>query len=230
VVGRALRPIWPACSDYAGWRTARLLAALDFMIMERFDVIIVGGRNAAQSAVLAAREQGASVAVLERAPIAERGGNSAFTAGGFRVVYNGVDDLLELIADLREEERQSTDFGAYSEEQYFDDMAWVTEFRADPDLVETLVRRSYATLRWMRSKGVMFVPMYRRQAFNVGGKFWGSLTVDALGGGPGLVDALYRAAERDGVAIFYETAPWDCWLTTAAYTGRECVEGEQLAN
>ncbi len=171
-------------------------------------MIVVGGGNAALCAALAARERGASVAMLERAPVAERGGNSAFTAGGFRVVYNGVDDLLELIPDLSEEERQSTDFGAYSKEQYFDDMARVTEFRADPDLVETLVRRSYATLKWMRGNGVRFVPMYRRQAFNVDGKFkfWGGLTVEASGGGPGLVDALYRATERNGVTVFYETS------------------------
>jgi tricarballylate dehydrogenase len=176
--------------------------------MERYDVIVIGGGNAALCAALAAREQGASVALLERAPVAERGGNSAFTAGGFRVVYNGVDDLLELMPDLSDEERESTDFGAYTEEQYFDDMARVTEYLADPDLVETLVRRSYATLKWMRGKGVRFVPMYRRQAFKVGGKFkfWGGLTVEASGGGPGLVEALYRAAERDHVAVFYETS------------------------
>ena len=39
------------------------------------------------------REQGVSVLVLERAPEAESGGNSRFTAGAFRCVYDGVDDL-----------------------------------------------------------------------------------------------------------------------------------------
>ena len=57
------------------------------------DVIVVGGGNAAFCAALAAQEQGVSVLVLERAPEDEAGGNSRFTAGAFRCVYDGVEDL-----------------------------------------------------------------------------------------------------------------------------------------
>ncbi len=176
------------------------------MAAEDCDVVVVGGGNAALCAALAARDQGAGVMVLERAPFAERGGNSAFTAGGFRVPYRSLEELLELMPDLSEEEKQNTDFGAYTEEQFFDDMARVTHCRANPELVEILVRRSRSTLVWMRSKGIRFVPMYGRQAFRVGGrfKFWGGLTVEAWGGGPGLVDALYRAVESHGVKILYQ--------------------------
>ena len=53
----------------------------------------IGGGNAALCAALAARESGAGVLVLECAPLAERGGNSRFTAGAMRVAYDGVDDL-----------------------------------------------------------------------------------------------------------------------------------------
>jgi tricarballylate dehydrogenase len=175
--------------------------------MERFDVVIVGAGNAGICAALAARERGVSVAVLERAPVAERGGNSAFTAGAFRVVYNGLDDLIELMPDLSPEEKRDSDFGTYTEEQFFDDMARVTQYRADPELTEILIRRSRATLRWMRIKGVRFVPMYGRQAFKIGSrfKFWGGLTVEASGGGPGLIQALHTAAEREGIALMYET-------------------------
>jgi tricarballylate dehydrogenase len=57
----------------------------------------------------------------------------------------------------------------------------------------------------MRSKGVRFVPIYGRQAFKVDGKFkfWGGLTVESWGGGPGLVDALTKAANRGGIDIWY---------------------------
>ncbi|HTW87368.1 MAG TPA: FAD-dependent tricarballylate dehydrogenase TcuA [Candidatus Binataceae bacterium] len=175
--------------------------------MREFDVLIAGAGNAGMCAALAARERGASVAVLERAPLAERGGNSAFTAGAFRVAYASLDDLVALMPDLSEEEKRDTDFGTYTEDQFFEDMGRVTQYRADPDLVEILVRRSHATLRWMRSHGVRFVPMYGRQAFKVGGKFkfWGGLTVEASGGGPGLIQALHAIAERRGIEVLYNT-------------------------
>jgi len=67
-----------------------------------YDVIIVGGGNAALCAALSAREHSKRVLVLERAPEEEAGGNSRFTAGLMRIVYNGVDDLKKLV-DLSDE-------------------------------------------------------------------------------------------------------------------------------
>src|SRR5205809_4547961 len=172
-----------------------------------YDVIVVGGGNAAFCAALAAREHCDRVLVLERAPEEEAGGNSRFTAGLLRVAYRGVDDLKRLIPDLSEEEIASTDFGAYTEEQFLDDMARVTEYRCDPDLTEVLVRQSLPTALWMRSKGVRFTAAWNRQAFKVEGrfKFWGGLTVEAVGGGPGLVDSLTQAARKHGIDIWYES-------------------------
>ncbi|MBT77942.1 MAG: tricarballylate dehydrogenase [Chromatiales bacterium] len=169
------------------------------------DVIVVGAGNSAFCAALAAREQGASVIVLERAPEDEAGGNTRFTAGGMRFAYDGVEDLAALMPDLSETELANTDFGTYSEDEFFDDMGRLTEYRTDPDLCETLVRQSKPTIMWMKSKGVRFVPIYGRQAFRVDGKFkfWGGMTVETSGGGPGLVDALTKAAEKDGVKIKY---------------------------
>ena len=68
------------------------------------DVVVIGAGNAALCAALAAREQGAQVTVLERAPLAERGGNSAFTAGNIRTVFNGVEDIKALVPDLTADE------------------------------------------------------------------------------------------------------------------------------
>ena len=122
-------------------------------------VIVVGAGNAGLCAALAAREQGANVLVLECAPEAERGGNSRFTAGAIRVAYEGVEELRALMPDLSDEEVNTTDFGQYTREQFFDDIARVTEYRANPDLVELLVGRSMDTLLWMRDKGVRFAPI-----------------------------------------------------------------------
>ena len=54
----------------------------------------------------------------------------------------------------------------------------------------------------MRDKGVRFIPIYGRQAFKVDGKFkfWGGLTVEAVGGGPGLVDMLTKAAHASAAS------------------------------
>ena len=54
-----------------------------------FDVVVVGGANAAFCAALSAQEQGARVAVLERAPEDEAGGNTRFTARAIRFAYRG---------------------------------------------------------------------------------------------------------------------------------------------
>ncbi len=169
------------------------------------EVVIVGGGNAALCAALAAAEHGVSVVVLERAQENEAGGNSRFTAGAFRCVYNGVDDLRALMPDLTDDEAANSDFGAYPEEKFFDDMGRVTEYRTDPDLCEVLVKRSKETLLWMRDKGVRFAPIWGRQAYRIGGrfKFWGGLTIEAWGGGPGLVDALTKIARKDSVVIAY---------------------------
>jgi tricarballylate dehydrogenase len=173
--------------------------------MTSYDVVVVGAGNAAFCAALAAREKVQKVLVLERAGEDEAGGNSRFTAGLMRVAYAGVDDLKRAIPDLTAEEIARTDFGTYTEAQFLDDMARLTEYRCDPDLTEILVKRSLATVEWLRAKGVRFTAAWGRQAFNIGGKFkfWGGLTVEAVGGGPGLVESLTRAAKKNGIDIWY---------------------------
>ncbi|HEX3723868.1 MAG TPA: FAD-dependent tricarballylate dehydrogenase TcuA [Nitrolancea sp.] len=171
------------------------------------DVVVVGAGNAALCAALAAREQGAQVLVLERAPEQERGGNSRYTAGAIRFVYNGVDDLLKVVPELPEDEQINTDFGTYTREQYFADMERITQFHSNPDMASTLIDRSLDTMVWMRGKGVRFGPSYSRQAFKVDGKFkfWGGLALEVTGGGPGLIESLNRAIERNDIPVQYGT-------------------------
>jgi tricarballylate dehydrogenase len=191
---------------------------------------VVGAGNAAFSAALAAQEKGANVLVLERAPEAENGGNSRFTAGAIRFAYEGLDDLLKIIPDLSQEEIDRTDFGTYDENQFFDDMFRVTRYRTDPALCEILVRNSFETLKWLRSKGVRFQPIYGRQAFKVDGKFkfWGGLTVEAWGGGPGLVDSETQIARSLGIEIRYNCRVTGLLTENGRITGVSVKSGNEL--
>jgi tricarballylate dehydrogenase len=172
----------------------------------RYDVIVVGGGNAALCAALSAREQGARVLVLEKSPEAWRGGNSFFTAGGFRFAFTSFDELRALIGDLSDEEAASMEVEPYTEDAFYDDIMRVTEDLADADLALLVVRESQATVRWMRDRGIRWIPMFGRQAYKVGGKFrfWGGLVLEAVGGGPGLIDMEYQAAEKAGIDVRFE--------------------------
>ncbi len=172
------------------------------------DVIVVGAGNAACCAALAAKENGASVIVLEAAPMDDAGGNSRYTGGLMRVVYNNVEDIAQLIPDLTEEEKKTHDYGQYTADDYFDDMGRITQYMSDPDLTEILITKSFDTLVWLRKKGVRFQPSYGRQSYKVEGggyKFFGGLVAETWGGGAGLCENEHKACEREGIKIFYET-------------------------
>src|SRR5687768_16343903 len=170
------------------------------------DIVVVGGGNAALCAALSAREHGARVLVLERAPEEQRGGNSAYTGGGFRMVHAGVETVRSVVPDLSQGEIENTDFGEYTAEQYLDDLGRVTQWYCDPDLAEAVVRGSTETVQWLHGKGVRFVPRFGRYAFKHEGKFkfFGGTVVESAGGGRGLVQAEYTAAEKRGIEIRYD--------------------------
>jgi tricarballylate dehydrogenase len=171
-----------------------------------YDVVVVGGGNAAMCAALSAREQGARVLVLEKAPEAWRGGNSFFTAGGFRFAFKSFEELRAVVGDMSNEEAASMEVEPYTEDAYYDDLMRVTEDMADPDLALLLVRESQPTVRWMRDLGIRWIPMFGRQAYKVGNRFrfWGGLVLEAVGGGPGLIDMEYASAARAGIDVRFE--------------------------
>src|SRR3989454_4120093 len=158
-------------------------------------------------AALSAREAGARVLVVEKAPEAWRGGNGFFTAGGFRFAFKSFEELCDLVGDLSDEEKASMEVDPYTEETFYDDLMRVTEDCADPDLAMLLVRQSQPTVRWMRDRGVRWIPMFGRQAYKVDGRFrfWGGLVLEAVGGGPRLIDMEDQAAAKAGVDVRFET-------------------------
>jgi tricarballylate dehydrogenase len=188
---------------------------------QTYDVIVVGGGNAALCAALAASEQGAKVALLERAPEEKRGGNSRFTGGGFRMVHHGAQDIKRIVPDLSDADIARTDFGEYSAETYLDDLGRITQYYIDPDLAETLVRSSTDTVHWLMGRGVKFLPNYGRQAYNHEGRFrfFGGVVIYANGGGAGLVESEYKAAAKHGVVVRYGVR------ATTLVRGKDGVEG-----
>jgi tricarballylate dehydrogenase len=169
------------------------------------DVVVVGAGNAALAAALTAHEAGAEVLVLERTPEDQRGGNSYFTGGLFRFPHYGLEDLCTLLPNLAEEAVANMEVEAYPESEFFEDVASLSRYRCDPELTEILVNRSRDAVSWLHSNGVRFMWSLGRHAFDVDGKFrfFGGAPLCVNGGGAGLMEALYVAAEKAGIAIQY---------------------------
>ena len=163
------------------------------------EVLVVGAGNAAMAAAVAAREQGADVVVLEKAPKSQRGGNSALTVH-MRFPYRGMADLLPLLSDIGEDETRSLSerVSAYSESDYYDDIMAVTDGQSDPTLAKILVSEAYSTVGWMRSYGHAWIPSHESPT--------SANVVSFDGGGFAMQERWFRAAGRFGIPVHYETS------------------------
>ena len=169
---------------------------------DRFDVIVVGAGNAAMCAALAAREEGARVLVLEKAPAEEKGGNSAFSGGLFRFAHQGPEDVLPLVPDTTPAEVARMDMGSYSAETYSDDLIRLSEGLADPELIRVLVDESYDTMRWMQTRlGVQWELNRQSPRQEDRDSFLPGNELTAWGGGAGLMQQLFHVAEGNGVDV-----------------------------
>lgn len=149
---------------------------------KNYDVVVIGGGNAALCAAMTAAESGASVIILEGAPKPYRGGNSRHTRN-FRCMHS---DPMDVLTDT------------YSEDEFFDDLMKVTKGKTDENLARLVIRNTKECYRWMEQRGVRFQPSLS-----------GTLSLSRtnaffMGGGKSLVNAYYRTAERLGVDILYE--------------------------
>ena len=178
------------------------------MVEQAYDIVVVGAGNAALCAAISAKLDGANVLVLEKAPEEEKGGNSYFTAGGFRFAHTGLDDVCEdVLVDLSEAEREQIDLPAHDRDHFYEQLMKVTRHQADEDLARTLIDGSRPTMAWLREQGVRFVPMFGRQSYMVDGKhrFYGGVNIEAVGGGAGLVEFLLKRTNNLGIEIRYKT-------------------------
>lgn len=170
-----------------------------------YDVIVVGAGNAALCSAIAAREEGASVLILEKGPKHKRGGNSFFTDGAIRFAYKNIQTLQSIIANLTDEKVQNITMPVYHYEDYYNDLMRVTKGESDPKLANQLVSKSLETILWMKKQGVEF-ELNENQYFEQDGKitFWGGLPVKTCRKGIGLIEALFQRAEDLDIDIWYE--------------------------
>ena len=162
------------------------------------DVLVVGAGNAAMAAAVAAREQDVKVVVLEKAPKSQRGGNSALTVH-MRFPYRGMRDLEPLLADVSDADKQSLAerVGDYTESDYYDDIMAVTDGQSDPTLANILVSNAYETVLWMRLYGHAWIPSHESPT--------SANVVSFDGGGYAMQERWFRAADRLGIPVQYET-------------------------
>ena len=147
-----------------------------------YDVIVVGGGNAALCAALAARGAGSRVLVLERAPEHMRGGNTRHTRN-IRCTHAAADQYFS---------------GAYSEQEHLEDLIGVTGGPANLDLAKLAVRESSKLPAWMSAHGVNW------QQPLAGTLHLGRTNRWFLGGGKALLNTYYQTASRMGIAVRYD--------------------------
>lgn len=172
------------------------------------DIIVVGSGNAALCAAIAALEKGADVLVIEKGDEALAGGNSKYTAGAMRFVYNSNNDLMPLLKNPDDPRLPNTDFGSYTADKFRSDLLGFNDGRDLSVEQNILIDHSYETMLWLAENGIKFEPIYERQSFEKDGRFvfWGGLTLCADGEGVGLVDAELEAFLKKGGRIQYNCA------------------------
>jgi tricarballylate dehydrogenase len=153
----------------------------------KFDVLVIGGGNAALCAAISARRAGASVLVLEGAPKFYRGGNTRHTRN-MRCAHDAATDILT---------------GPYTEQEFWEDLQRVTGGETDEELARFMISESKDILNWIVEQGVRWQP-------SLGGTLsLGRTNSFFLGGGRAMLNALYLTAERLGVDILYDAEVLD---------------------
>jgi tricarballylate dehydrogenase len=156
-------------------------------VTRKFDVLVIGGGNAALCAAISARRAGASVLVLEGAPKFYRGGNTRHTRN-MRCAHDAATEILT---------------GPYTEEEFWNDLLLVTDGQTDEELAKFMIRESKDILGWIVEQGVRWQP-------SLGGTLsLGRTNSFFLGGGRAMLNALYLTAEKLGVKILYDAEVMD---------------------
>lgn len=146
-----------------------------------YDVIVVGGGNAALCAAFAARRRVQRVLLLERAPEHMRGGNTRHTRN-----IRCVQDANEFSSE------------PYPEEEFLEDLIGVSGTLPNVDLAKFTLRESRTLPKWMKDHGISWQPPL------AGTLHLGRTNRWFLGGGKALVNAYFHSASRLGIDVRYD--------------------------
>jgi tricarballylate dehydrogenase len=180
---------------------------LELDLNRRFDVLVIGGGNAALCAAISARRQGASVLVLEAAPKFYRGGNTRHTRN-MRCAHDTATGHLT---------------GPYTEDEFWDDLKRVTQGNTDEELARLMIAQSKDMLGWIAQQGVRFQPSLS------GTLSLGRTNSFFLGGGRAMLNALYHTAEALGVEVAYDAEVVDLDIDNGMFLSARVRRGEAVA-
>ncbi len=170
----------------------------------KFDVLVIGGGNAALCAAISARRQGASVLVLEGAPKFYRGGNTRHTRN-MRCAHDAATEILT---------------GPYTEQEFWEDLLRVTGGETDEELARFMIAESKNILTWIVEQGVRWQP-------SLGGTLsLGRTNSFFLGGGRAMLNALYRTAEALGVEVMYDAEVVDIEIDNGMFLSATLKQGD----
>jgi tricarballylate dehydrogenase len=173
-------------------------------LTRKYDVLVIGGGNAALCAAISARRSGAEVLVLEGAPKFYRGGNTRHTRN-MRCAHDAPTDILT---------------GPYTEQEFWEDLLRVTDGQTDEELARHMIRESKDILDWIVKQGVRWQP-------SLGGTLsLGRTNSFFLGGGRAMLNALYLTAEQLGVDILYDAEVVDLEIDDGMFVSAGVKQGD----
>ena len=176
-------------------------------LTRKYDVLVIGGGNAALCAAISAARDGASVLVLEGAPKFYRGGNTRHTRN-MRCAHDAATDILT---------------GPYTEEEFWEDLLRVTGGKTDEELARHMIAESKDILNWIVEQGVRWQP-------SLGGTLsLGRTNSFFLGGGRAMLNALYLTAERLDIDILYDAEVIDLDITEGMFLSATLKRGDARA-